>query len=308
MKTSTVLSLLIIGAIPALSSASDPFFGVGNENVFTSGDLTANVDIEGQVAAGGSITMSGYSVGLKNQGGNAVVAGNGVSLHNGSVYGNVVYGATSTISGSGITGTVSKGSAIDFSAVTKDLSAASTAWSSLAETGTVYDPGYAVQLTGTSKGLNVFDLTAAEMKEPIYIDVPAGATVLVNVSGTAVTFGNSGIYSGLINHGGSLMADSGTLANNLLWNLNSATSISLSSTSGSILAMNASITDTYGAVWGQIFAKSLSGPDQINWTQFGGGTALPHVNTSVPAPAPFLTPILGLVALGRRTWRRAKKS
>ncbi len=289
MKLHTYLiGILAAGSVVA---SADPLGGATNFNVFTTGNFSSQYsDTEGKIAAGGDVNLDGYSVGLQNQGGTGLVAGKSLHFTNGTVYGTANYGTTDYVANATINGQVSSngsnpgatlGSPVDFATVGTFLKKTSTFWSGLAQTGTVSDYYGQLHLDGGS-GVQVFDITASQLQNATEVDlhVNSGATVLINVSGTSVGFKNYGYnYTG---------ADS----SHVLWNLYGATTASYSSLSGSVLAMGADITTDYGAINGQVLAKSISGHSQINWHQFTG--AIP----AAPVPEPATIAALGLGALG----------
>jgi choice-of-anchor A domain-containing protein len=279
-------------------AAAGPFGSAANYNVFTTGNFSSQYsDTEGKIAAGGSVNLSGYSVGLQNQGGLGLVAGKSLTFNGGTVYGTAKFGTTASISNATINNQVSaggsnpgatQGSPVDFTGIGSFLAKSSTYWNGLAENGTVTNYYGQIHLDGGS-GLQVFDLTATQLQNATEVDlhVSSGATVLINVSGSSVAFQNYGYnFTG---------ADS----SHVLWNLSTASTATVSSLSGSVLAMGADITTSYGAINGQVLAKSISGSSQINWHQFTG--------TLPPAPVPEPTTIaaLGLGMLGLLRRRRA---
>lgn len=84
----------------------------------------------------------------------------------------------------------------------------------------------------------------------VTINAPAGATVVVNVSGTSGSFSN-----GSINYTG------GASAANTIFNFGATTALSTSSIgfNGSILAPLATFTGSNGQINGELIAKAVSG-------------------------------------------------
>lgn len=290
---------LIALAIPAASHAQ-AFGSAASYNVFVSGSYTSsNSDIEGKLAAGGNVNLTNYAVGQNLTGGtqNAVVSGGGVTYNSGSVKGNIVSKNTPSLSSFGytnggqtVTGQTAVNNAINFSQTANYLQKASTQWGNLATTGSIVSQYGGITFTGTSNTLNVFNLTAQQFSAGSYynFNIPSGSTVLFNITGGTVNFANTGYNLD---------------PTKVVWNLKDATAVNVSSLKGSVLAPKAAINGNYGAINGQLFAKSFSGYTQIN-SQYFTGTGLPMVN-AVPEPASMAALGLGSLALIRR--RRAAK-
>jgi choice-of-anchor A domain-containing protein len=166
----------------------------GAFNVFVLGQLTQSyTDSEGRVAAGGDVRLSGYGIGstLTNSGGQRddLIVGGGLSYNQGQVFnGNIVYGGTAALSNVGLpNGTARQGAPLDFAAARTQLDALSAAYAGLAANGTAADTYGTLRLAGADPTLDVFSVSAGELAvaNGLNITAPAGATVLVNVSGTA---------------------------------------------------------------------------------------------------------------------------
>lgn len=210
-----------------------------------------------------------------------------VHLHVGSAY---VQSKVGTVDFQGGTGTGYLASnPIDFAAAFTELRALSTSWGSAAATGTVTQAGdsanHRLLLTGTDSDLNVFSLTPADISwatAAIRLDVPAGATTIVNVSGTSVSFGGStqkieakigSSFQGL---------DDGNYAGftGLVWNFPDATTISLNNGgafAGAILAPRAAITvgSNVGHNTGQVIAKSFDSDRETHLPLFASDACVP---------------------------------
>ena len=92
-------------------------------------------------------------------------------------------------------------------------------------------------LTGTNSAINVFNLSGSSYSSStINITAPSGSTVIINVAGTSDSFS-----------GGSINLN-GISANDVIWNFNSATAISISSIAfnGTLLAPDATFTGSWG--------------------------------------------------------------
>lgn len=262
------------------------------------------------LVVGGSLSYTNGTV----DGGGIAVGGN-ANLTNIAVYGNVSdVGNLTTVNGQ-INGTVSAASwnrqntggpsgmsgspvaissVVDFSVVQSILTADSVYWGSLAQTGSVNFAYNSLTLTGHSSGLNVFDISAAQLASAtggLTISAPAGSTVLVNVSGNSVTFPNTGYNV------------EGTSDQNVVFNFSNATTLSGSGGFyGSILAPLANFTFNTGEVWGNVVVNSMSGGGQVEFAPFEGN--LP--NTLVPEPASLLLTAGGALALVG-IWLRSRR-
>lgn len=275
---------------------ANPLGTASSFNLVTFGNMNAqNSDVEGKVAVGGNATLQNYSIAFRDQGGNAFQVGGNVSFTNGSVYGNLIHGGAASltnvsfIGGSAIQGTPP----FDFAASYNFLRQHSTFWASLTPNGTVSNFFGQLILQGNSNTLNIFNISASDLVgiNSVDIQVPSGSTVLINVSGTSVTFPNVG-YS--VNN-----SQSNALFQKVLWNLHEANNMSVNSLRGSVLAVDAALNGGNGAIEGQVFVNSFSGPTQVNWWRFDG--ELPPV----PEPASLLALSTGLGALLLR--RRLRK-
>jgi len=259
----------------------------GNYNLFATGNVTqANSDIDGALAAGGSVNLSSFDVGnnltssqISSIGGNVLVAGGNVTLTNGQVnHGNVVYGGT--YSGSSATilnGTVSKGTPINFSATGASLQSLSANLSTLTPIETVTTGG-AITLNGTGS-LEVFDVSglALSSASSFTINASTGATVVVNVNGLNDSLGNLGFTY------------TGTNQQDVLFNFYQATSLTTGSIDGSILAPQAAFTFPEGSVQGNVVVASFSGDGEVENYPFQG-----NLPSSVPEPSPFLGSLMAV--------------
>jgi choice-of-anchor A domain-containing protein len=162
--------------------------------------------------------------------------------------GRVTYGGTLTATGtlSTLGGLHQEQPPFDFSDQMALVRERSVQWADLKANGTIGGPGsYDVRFTGTSSTLNVFAVTATALQGngKITINVPAGSTTLINVSGSSFT---SALY------GIDLV---GTTPDKVLWNFPLATSVRQTSGldfRGTILAPNAAVQVGNGNLYGQV--------------------------------------------------------
>jgi choice-of-anchor A domain-containing protein len=304
-----ILVGLSLGFSQKATATSNALGVASNYNVFTIGSFSeSNTDVEGALAAGGSITFSNDGIGtsltstaLTSLNGDAVVAGGSVSLTNGQVYdGSVVYETTNTSNDTLLHGSYSKvtstNSPINFSSAATSLKSLSTSLDALTTTGTVTNSYGAITLTGTGS-LEVFNLSGSTLSSAngLTINAAAGATVVVNISGTSDSLANF------------QMTINGTSQQDVLYNFYQATSLTDNGVTvdGSILAPQANLTFGYISVNGNVVANSVSGNAQFNDLLFQGNLSQQTV-THVPEPSNLVG--LGLVALvSCCSYRQGKK-
>jgi choice-of-anchor A domain-containing protein len=253
-------------SLPSSNSSYPYTLVVGGTLSYTNGTIDG-----GGIAVGGNTNLSSVTV-------NGNVSDNGaLTTTNGQINGSVAassWNRSNTGGPSGMSGSpVSISSIVDFSSMQSMVTADSVYWGGLAQTGTVNFNYNSLTLTGTSNGLNIFDITAAQLASAtggLTISAPAGSTVLVNVSGTSVTFPNSGFNV------------EGTSDQDVVFNFSNATTLSASGNIyGSILAPLANFTYNNGGLSGNVVVDSMSGSGQTEYAPFEG-----NLPTYFPAPEP----------------------
>ncbi|NBD22901.1 DUF7507 domain-containing protein [Paenibacillus glycinis] len=212
--------------------------GVANDfNVFVLGNHTQSfVDAGGRVAVGGNATYRSYGIGsalnVSTTRADLIVGGNMDIIGGTNFSGNSVISPGGTIvnytmtNNNGVLPQPQRGTPIDFAAAGQYLTCASASWGALAPTGTVNVAFGGITLTGSSPTLNIFSINGNNVAgsgvslasaNSLNIVTPPGSTVLVNISGTGVGFGN---YTIFIN-GGQPTPSNGSV---ILWNFFQATS------------------------------------------------------------------------------------
>jgi len=161
---------------------------------------------------------------------------------------------------------------------------------SLSSTGTTSISGGAVTFTGNYSATNIFNISAQQLANAngITIDAPTSSDVVINVTG-----------------GGAIILPNVSFnfdPSQALWNLDSFTSVTGSSFSGSVLAPYANVTFNSGVFNGTLIAQSLTGAGQFDFAPFtgnlnvpGGGGSLPNI--IVPEPASLTLLGVGAIAL-----------
>ncbi len=276
--------------------------------------LAGGDDIGGAVAVDGNLQATDFSIGDGLSGSlalsvNANVSGTleigNVSSGNYGVYGGSDSAATLPNGSTPIPNLYATSSTYplpDFSTLNGELSTLSTTWGDATTyptngTMTTTVPG-TLYLVGTDSSLDVFNLTAGQLAATVdlYINVPDGASVLVNVPDTSVDCTVTSCLNNVYYWDGSAY-EPGTQYNNTyvedvrgntLLNFYNATSISLS-TAGpaiNILAPQASFTFDNGQMSGFVYADSVNGDFE---NDLPGGAVVPPPTTPTTAPTTTAT-------------------
>jgi len=318
--------LLSFVLLPCAGHAT-PLGTAGAYNEFIIGSLEQfSTDSQGKVAVGGDARLTDMSVAseVKNPNPADLVVGGDLYWKNGSVgyfsdinsgspeykQGSIVVGGTADIvlnqGGSSVAyGSLKTGVSplpIDFAAEEAYLQSVSSFWGSLGTTGaTSVQPGE-IFLTGNDPYLNIFTLSASDIVQDIgfHINVPDGATTLVNVSGELAQMQNFGFFFNDLDANydtQNLFPD--TL---ILYNFFEATALTIAGIEvhGSILAPWADIRFDNGHIEGNLIAMSLIGTGEAHDEPFCG--KLPP--RPVPEPATLILLCSGLA--GVAAWTRRK--
>lgn len=250
-------------------------FGLANDyNVFVFGDMSlSNTDAEGRVAVGGNATLSNYGIGASitplppaNTDPSFVIDGNVNVTAGSNASGNTVVNPSSTITNYTMgnpNGLLIVGTPIDFAEAERYLKCASNFWSALLPNGTGEVVFNQLNLTGTDEVLNIFSLDSSNLYgsgvslaqlNGINIIAPLGATILINVDGTAIQYGSYQIFR----NGTAATREN---ARRILWNFPQALTWSNSTTAiyGSVLAPFAAANTTFSQINGNIIFDSFSG-------------------------------------------------
>ncbi|NMO96661.1 DUF5057 domain-containing protein [Paenibacillus lemnae] len=209
---------------------------------------------EGRVAAGGSITLSGFniggSLGPEAKDSYTIVAGKDLSLNNGTIStGKAAYNGTATLP-KDHEFQVEKASPVDFPGTASRIYAISKSIGLLKPTSqSIVHPWNTIELTGENPELNVFKLNSSDLSKAtkIIITAPKKSTVIVNVEGTNASV--SGGYE-LIN----------VQQNRVLFHFEQAVSLKVSGIhfQGAILAPKANIKLSNGTFNGTVIVDSMT--------------------------------------------------
>ncbi len=300
------LAALALTPSPALAAA----FGVASDyNVFVFGNMNQSSDAEGRVAVGGNATFTNFGIGdrLPNSNGSdtRLVVGGDLTYNGGQVFGGnaIVGGTVNTPVFFNCTPNcgVSQGNPINFAAAQQDLLDLSQQWGNLAPTGTAEHKWGGIWLQGTNSDVSVFNIDGSWFGQSTYLNlsnVSNNATLLFNVSGSAVNISNFGLNL------------HGFQRENIVFNFTEATSLATTGFSfyGSVLAPQAHYTFNNGNVEGNLVAASVSGSGEFHNYRFTGN--LPPLTPRQPAPPPVSVPEpalmlgLGAVAIAARAARK----
>lgn len=303
------LGLLSFGDMVVSGSGVNGGVAVGGNATIGSYSINPAAGTHGLVVAGDLDFKSG------SIGGHTVVGGNLSSSYSGSFGGNVSVGgalnagAGLSVGGGGTTTvwgaingvqpwypTVTTGSGsfalgLDFAAEQNRLSTLSLQLGQQATTGTVAEQWGTLHFDATHLTTAVFDIDAADASKNMQINgLAAGASVIINVHGSSVDFGNHG-YT---NFG----------SGQVLFNLPEATSITFNGgTTASFLAPLATVQNGWGSIAGQVIVDSWRSSVQINATAFNG--ALP-ITAAVPEPQAWALMLGGLLAIA--AFKRSRRA
>jgi choice-of-anchor A domain-containing protein len=263
----------------------------GSNGLVVAGNLDfKSGSIGGGTRVGGNATTSysgsfGGSVAV----GGALNAGAGLSVGGGNT--TTVWGAVNGVQPWYPTVTAGAGSfslGFDFAAEQARLGSLSLQLDQQATTGTALEQWGTLVFDVTDLTTAVFDISAADASKNMQINgLAAGASVIINVLGSSVDFGNHG-YT---NFG----------AGQVLFNLPEATSITFNGgTTASFLAPLATVQSGWGSIAGQVVVDSWRSSVHIDTTAFEGTLPI----AAVPEPQSWAMVLLGLFAIAAVKHRR----
>ena len=312
-----LLGLTFAAAAQAAVPTID-FGAAAGYSAFFYGNVSNVRDVEGKLAVGGNLATDGFSFGYRvahGVTGPAIVVGGDIALGNGAIYGPAPAGAdtnhsigpvteyTKNWNGTGVYGGTNssvdylkwqlsqQSGVIDFGAAKTQLTQLSSQLNGLAPKGTVSIDGSGMHLTGDgASDLQVFDVNTRELHNLVLSNVKAGATVVINVSG-----------SGAVNFSGGQDGQLEALRANVLFNLGDATTVNVGTfVWGSVLANSANLTGS-GHLEGNIVAQSMSGMVEIGYEPF---TRYVPPTSPVPEPQTYAMLLAGLALAAAAARRR----
>jgi len=273
---------------------------LGNANVFAFNDFKApQADVEGAIMAGRDVSLSNYSVNDKNvdaYGGYSLIVGRNFTFTSGAVTnGDTYVGGTSTLNQSGTLATPVKGGAapVDMTALAASLAKTSQALTRVAATGSAQQKWGGVYISGTNSAVEVIDLDASWLNSSSYYtlsNMKAGATLIVNFSGSSATF--SGGYQAFDGY-------------NVLFNFADATTLNIATGfTANVLAPNASVTNGSGVINGNVVVNNWNSGVQINANHYFVATDIPGLVSAVPEADTYAMMLAGAGLIGVMARRR----
>ncbi|MEP2652968.1 MAG: choice-of-anchor A family protein [Paraglaciecola sp.] len=287
---------------------------VGSYNLILKNDLQTNAEVEGSAYIGGNINgntiVFGAALSSETNVDAVTVVGNispKLTIQNGH---NAVYGGTSAngfnLNGGGSATNVTQSTlASEFNSIYDQVISDSNYFAGLETNGSFdgSDQNNKLITANETSGLNVININASDLSNGGELDLAQipDVPVVVNVIGG----GDIVITTKIGNKGAGLQGDS--LASLVLWNFNTATSISFQGDGwvGSILAPYADVSSSTGHLEGALAAKSYSGNVELHNSLFAytpdTSTTTP---TEVPAPTGLALMGLGLLFITRRQFKK----
>src|SRR6476469_3941468 len=194
MNTKTFLSWVpvvaagataVLGFSTQVSAATVNLGAATGYNVFVLGDFNSSYsDTKGKVAIGGNANLTGYSVGLKDQGGDALIVGKNLNFQDGTVYGNAIYGGNANITNVTFQGgSLNSGNPIDFGQAGQSLLNLSSSYLSGSATNVDVDSSGGITLDGKGSN-NVFNLAGSALSQASSLSFKGAESFIVNVSGS----------------------------------------------------------------------------------------------------------------------------
>jgi choice-of-anchor A domain-containing protein len=344
LRSKLVLPLIALLASATLAQAAETQNSLGLSsglNLLVFKDLSAtSSDVQGRVAVGGDMSVSGYSINTTgNQqalyGGNGLTVGGDLKIGGGSYWGNTVVGGnlTSTGGASFPGGSVQVGG--DVNANGQWLSSSNLSYGGTATNLAGYQSGVHKADAGTSFSLGL-DFAAEQTRltslsaqldglantgsaglqwSTFNLDAQGANLAVFDVSAADVNNNLALLNLGsdatvIINvHGSSVSFGGHGITNfsggRVLFNLVDATSVSFSGGMvASFLAPLANFSTTWGHIDGQVIANSWSGSVQVNDAAFTG--TLPTI-AAVPEPETYALLLAGLAVVIFLALRRGNK-
>jgi choice-of-anchor A domain-containing protein len=315
--------------VGTLAAANFTNFGIGNS---TQGAASSNFDVLSVVgnATGSFRLKAGYANGTNGTvgttarvGGNvgsvdfnttggatgALVAGGNLTdsfnINNNSVrYGGTAVGGLngavkdSSLAAGGAND-VAAGLQLQMSALQANLTGLSNLLATMPSLGTITSTANALDYSGAQNGYAVFTMTEAAFEnqnanfDMLFTGLPSGMTTIINVLGTNL------VEQGNINNK--------LLNQSVIWNFSQAETLSLKGFHGSILAPNATVSNS-SALEGSIVARNFTLNGEIHLGTFNGTGNFVPPPSGVPEPATWAMLLMGIGSLGAVARRRRDRA
>lgn len=309
-----------------LQAAADGLNAMRDLNLITFGNASLNSDIGGKVFVGGNLTANSVPVNSGSTSTSTATYTANANYATLTVGGNVVNQVqvnnalhsptlSASIGGTGSGNVLFNANGATTSLLTGQSSAIATQKNLLSADLTTLSSVLAGQsattitnfnaLTLAPGGSSIFNMSAALFNDQnaqfdnLFSNLQAGETVIINVAGTALAEG------GGVNFNGNSLA--GLIDRNVIWNFTDATSVSVKSWYGSILAPNATVSNI-SPINGSVVAQMFSGGGEIHLGTFDGYTpfVVPPPPSPTPEPTTWLTMIAGLGMVGGALRRKRR--
>ncbi|GJI95452.1 hypothetical protein RugamoR57_21700 [Duganella caerulea] len=299
--TKTAVSAVVL-AIASLSGAQAAVLDLSlhGANVFAFTDFKApSSDVEGSIMAGRDVQLANYSVNANNVdifGGYSLIAGRDLKFTSGSIKNGDTYvgGKASLTQSVDVYSKIKTGAApVDMNALAGKLTATSSSLAKLSTTGTATEQWGGLNIAGSKKGVEVFDIDAKTLSKVSYFNfsgLNAGSTLILNVSGDKASF--NGGYQGFENY-------------NVVFNFYQATDLGIhTGVTANILAPRARVDGGSGVINGNVIVDSWASSVQINANHFFKPTDVRGFITPVPEPETYAMLLAGLGVVGFMARRR----
>ena len=149
------------------------------------------------------------------------------------------------------------------------------------------DPNsFTFNLTPNASGVAVFDISSALLstsRNIVFSDTSATNTIIINVSGSS--------FTDTTNFNANAFLDT-----HIIWNFEDATSLSFQGWNGTVLAGNASVTNS-SAMNGTLYAKNFNGNGELHDDAFAGVLPTSNTPSAVPEPATYALFLSGLLLM-----------
>ncbi len=305
-----IFQTIIVTAIALATQANAGFVDItGGYNVLTFGDFTSyNDQTWGSLAASGNVKIeNGYSIGTQwantgNYPENVLVAGGNVNLTGewgGSVWGGISAGGTVTKTKEyAVHGATNQSADInsifDFENAKKQLEAISVQISKETAIAAEIVNNNSIVFKGIEGAdINYFTVDAKDLQNNIseikFENISNGSNTVITVTGKDVSFipvwgGNFGIKG---------ISDT----TRILWNFVDAEKLTIGGSTGTILAVNASVELVRGEIWGDLISGSVTGVSQIHVKHYNGDFNPPTPPPSVPESSTTTMLVAGAIFL-----------
>ena len=274
LRASSLAAFMALAVLPQVGQAQQIDLGAAAQYAgFFFGNASALTDVVGRLAVGGNLSIGGTSVGegvAANSTQPSLVVGGNVTTFTGGTIGSSKsngYGVYAGSKASGVPSYLSlqqvSFSPVDFAAEGAYLNVLSQQLGALAPTGSVSQQYSTVTLKGSNSGLEVFNLTAAQVKSTLTLalsNVKSDATLVFNVTSDSQRHVQFGITTTVLqNRQGKIlynMPDTDVLNFTGVW------------VWGSVLAPSACVNNSSGHIEGTIVASSWNSNMEIGNSPF----------------------------------------